>query len=73
MSKHIISAEELVGTIRHELAGSHGRASNKSLYFIAQFDAHGMSNIEYEVRHNGQSMFNSAMLDVAIERYNELP
>lgn len=75
MKPHHITLDEVVRglTIRHLIAASHGEGSDKELYLYATFTGRGTTFVEYEVRHKRESVFVSAMVDVAIEKYNELP
>lgn len=75
MNRHNITLDEVVNnmTIRYLIAASHGKNTSKELYLHATFSERGAHFIEYEVRNKRESVFVSAMLGVAIEKYNELP
>jgi hypothetical protein len=73
VKQHIIKKEEfqpLPYVIKHELAGSYGEDSNKTLNVKIDIFS---KEIFYEVLDHKKVMFGGVDFDKAIEAYNKLP
>jgi hypothetical protein len=72
MSKNTVKFEDFEAPyiIYHELAGSYGRESHKTLRVRVNLSNNALS---YEVQDHRKVVFETALFDRAIERYNELP
>lgn len=72
MSRHTIKRADFMPPyfIKSELAGSYGKGSNKSL--IVKVNLHAETML-YEIQESGKPIYETAILEDAIEHYNDLP
>ncbi len=73
VKRHTIEMDQLKGfEIKHNLAGSYGQGSHKSLDAVIQINTDGTASVVFQVESHRVKVGKFNTLQLAVQQYNEV-